>query len=208
MVDSAVFLHEAPERFFDSACWAKYRAIHIGSRTTALAEFSQREQPLLSLYRRELQERPGPHSPEILRLHLLASLKNDLMTAFREKLLSGQLIATGYAPSSAERTTIPAELRQDLWPDFTRNTAKSDNLEFTRVRLSQAAEQSAPFVHSLDEIVEWMKQLGQQGVDSRKALEREAKAQFGKDPPARVFNAAYQKAFGRRRGRPRKTNRQ
>jgi hypothetical protein len=205
MADSAVLLHETPERFFNSACWSKYLAIHFGSRATALAELSQTEQPLLSLYRQELQERPWLNTPETLRSQLLASLKNDLLTGFAEKLVSRQLIATGYAASSAERTIIPAELWDDLCPDFTNDTAKGSGLEFTRVRLSEALEPSTLPILPLDKIIEWMKQLARQGIDSRKELQREAKAQFGREFPARAFNAAYKGAFGRRRGRPPKT---
>jgi hypothetical protein len=203
VVDGEIALREAPEHFFDSGRWAGYLEL-FATRGEALAELSNPEKSILGFYRLCLGENPQLHSHETQRYARLASLKRDLMKAFREELLSGQLIANGHASQLPERITVPAELWQDLWPDFTNNTARSTNYLFMYVRVSKAAAQPAPTASPLDEIVEWMRHLGEQGVDGRKELQRKVKTHFGKEIPARVFADAYKKAFQKPRGRPRK----
>jgi len=96
---------------------------------------------------------------------------------------------------------IPAERWQSLQPDFVNDRANDGTLEFTGVRVSEAAAPT-PTPDLLAECIEWMTLRGQEGESRRKVLQRDAKAKFGSDLTTRLFDTVYKQVFAKRLGRP------
>lgn len=203
MATKEVPLRDAPECFFDSALWNEYLSLYT-NREVSLAEISQPDPAILVYYRQEEEKLPWQHTPDIRRHLRQAKLKDGLVARFRELLTKGKLVATGFSSLAVERVSIPAERWQDLWPDFSKNRAKGETVEFTAVHVSEAAEQPVRAADLLDRCSKWMERRRQEGESRRKTLEGEATALFGQDLTTRTFAGAYTRVFAKPRGRPRK----
>jgi len=202
MGNNEIPLHEAPERFFDSAPWNEYLSL-LGNREVALPELGQPEPGIIGHYRQELERQPWMHTPSTQRALRVAKLGEALVTRFRTQLSKGDTVATGLSPLAIDRVTIAGERWEDLWPDFVNDKAKGVTLEFTRVRLSEPTDHLTEAGALLDRCIKWMEQRSHEGESRRKVLQGEALAVFGQDLTTRVFDTGYKAVFSRPRGRPR-----
>jgi hypothetical protein len=201
---SDVFLHEVPERFFDPVLWNEYLSISFyRSREASLAELGYPEPGLLGLVRLQLEERPWLHTSDTKLSQRRAKLRENLVSNFRGQLVSGKLVATGFSSFAAGRVTIPPERWHELRPDFVNDRAKGGSMEFTGIRIAEAAESPIPSPDLLSGCAEWMKKRGQEGESRKKVLQRRAMELFGEGLTTRLFDAAYKQTFSKPRGRPR-----
>jgi hypothetical protein len=136
-------------------------------------------------------------------------LANFLVSQFKARLMSGALIATGILKGSTlDRTRIPAEIWDELWPDFEHGVAQSPNFHFLRVRVATAP---VPTIHDptdarLNRIRRcvWLRERRlAKGDEPKKLLEEVARKEVVSDLKVRDFNAAYGTVYGRQAGRPR-----
>ena len=126
------------------------------------------------------------------------TLRTELRNRFKTKLMCGELVASGIAPSGL-RQIIPAELWSDLLPDFIASSAASSQLSYSHVTVrTEATDQS-----QRDIVAECRDWLRHQEVSPKKVLLHDAIAHFGADLKTRDFDAAYGAVFRRPRGRPR-----
>jgi hypothetical protein len=137
-------------------------------------------------------------------------LANFLVSQFKARLMSGALIATGILKGSTlDRTRIPAEIWDELWPDFEHGVAQSPNFHFLRVRVATAP---VPTIHDptdarlnrIRRCVEWLRERRlAKGDEPKKILDDVARKEVVSDLTVREFNAAYGTVYGRQAGRPR-----
>jgi hypothetical protein len=202
MGNNDIPLHEAPERFFDSALWNEYISLH-GNRELALSELGHPEPGIIGYYRDEVERQPWLHTPSTQRSRRLEKLRQDLVGRFRTQLIKGDIVATGLSPLTIDRTKIPGERWEDLCPDFVNDKAKGGTLEFTRVRLSEPTDHPTQAAALLDRCIQWLEQRKHEGEGRRKVLQGEALTVLGQDLTTRMFDTAYRAVFSRSRGRPR-----
>jgi hypothetical protein len=215
MPNGDVPLHEAPERFFDPALWKEYLSF-FPTRESALEELGPRPGHD-DFYLRDAAKHP-PATPGLQATVRRLKLKQDLVEAFRELLVMGKLVATGFSRLAVEEVTIPAGRWRDLWPDFIHDKATSDILEFTGVWISEpatapatpslslsepAAAPATPSLSLMQRCLEWMRQRAQGGESRKKVLKGEAMKLFGDDLTTRTFDSVYKEIFSKPRGRPR-----
>jgi hypothetical protein len=157
-----IFLQEVPDHFFDAEGWARL-VTGKGSTEKALGQVSVREPAIITCARRQAieagSERAWARQGEDLFL-----LANFLVSQFKARLMSGALIATGILKGSTlDRTRIPAEIWDELWPDFEHGVAQSPNFHFLRVRVATAP---VPTIHDptdarlnrIRRCVEWLRE--------------------------------------------------
>jgi len=131
-------LSEAPERFFDPALWGEYISPHT-NREEALTYFASPDPALLTFHREEAAKLPWQY-PATQHAIRRGRIKEFLVARFREQLIEGKLVASGFSSLAVERVTIPAERWHDLWPNFVANKADGDGVSFTSVRILEANE--------------------------------------------------------------------
>ena len=199
LAKKGVRLHDVPDHFFDSTRWNEYLSFYP-NRQAALAEL-QPEPAISRCYGDKTEKYPWLHTPEYQSFLRRAKLRAELLARFKEQLIEGKLATTGFSPLAVERVVIPAERWQSLQPDFVNDRANDGTLEFTGVRVSEAAAPT-PTPDLLAECIEWMTLRGQEGESRRKVLQRDAKAKFGSDLTTRLFDTVYKQVFAKRLGRP------
>ena len=203
MSDQGILLCAAPERYFDSAKWNEYCS-HYESREAALRELSTPEPPgILGVFRQLVAKQPGPAGEEARRYERADQIGKSIVAEFKERLIRGGLIATGFSSLAIERVRIPGERWSDLWLNFIENSADGSDLKFTSVRIVEPPDPSSRGPDLLDRCVDWLQKRSQEGESRRKVLLTEALAHFGPELTTRTFGAAYKKTFSKPRGRPR-----
>jgi hypothetical protein len=193
-----LLLSEVPERFFDPCAWAEIQS-YAGQRYNALAMLSAPvpEQNGDSWW--------GPiESSEQFRIRSrIAQKARELAYQFRSRLCEGAYIAAGFFQGSASRVVVDPDLCRELWPWFATDRLCGLNLEFTHVRVMEAAERPGASELLLKSVIDWLRARMVEGECHRKILEHEAKMHFGDILTNRIFDAAYKAVFNRSRGRPR-----
>jgi hypothetical protein len=124
---------------------------------------------------------------------------------FTDRLINGQLVASGFCPFVIDRVPIPRERWFELWPNFVENRAAGSELSFTNVRIFEPTDRPGEVPALLDRCVECMQTRSQQGESCRKVLQTEASVRFGTELTTRTFGAAYTKVFAKPRDRPRRS---
>ncbi len=191
-----VLLSEAPERFFDPCAWAEIKS-YAGQRYNALAMLSA-----------PVPQQKGDswwgsiESSEQFSIRSRNAQKaRELAYRFRSSLCEGTYIAAGFFRDSASRIVVDPDLCRELWPWFATDRLCGLNLEFTHVRVMEAAERPRAS-ELLESVIDWMRARMVEGKSRRKILEHEAKTHFGDMLTDRIFDAAYKLVFNRSRGRP------
>jgi hypothetical protein len=202
MQSKEIPLRDSPERFFDSARRNEFLSF-FENREAALRNISQPEPGIIAYYRQEAAKMPPPEGARARRDEHAAELGKALVARFKEGLINEEIVATGLSSLAVERVRIAGERWIALWPDFVDDIAKGEKLEFTRVRVFEAADRPTQAAALLDRCIKWMQQRSHEGESRRKVLQREASEHFGRDLKTRTFDAAYKAVFSKTRGRPR-----
>jgi hypothetical protein len=203
MGSNEILLGEAPESFFDPEKWSEFLGFYA-SRQAALQQISQPEPHAIVWVRRLAAD--VPEGGNARWDEHVSDRGNELVSAFKVRLIKGDLIATGLCSLAIGRVMIPSERWPDLWPNFAEDRADGKDLKFTNVRVSKLAKSSARTTADLfDECVAWMEQRDSEGENRRKILEGEALKRFGSALTTRMFATIYKSVFDKPRGRPRKT---
>lgn len=203
------FLQEVADHFFDAEGWARL-VTSKGSREKALSHVSVREPAIITYSRRQAIEAGSERAWEARQEEDLFLLVNFLASQFKARLMSGELIATGILKGSTlDRTRIPAEIWDELRPDFEHGVAQSLNFHFLRVRVATAP---VPTIHDptdarlnrIRRCVEWLRERRlAKGDEPKKILDDVARKEVVSDLTVREFNTAYGTVYGRQAGRPR-----
>jgi hypothetical protein len=193
----AIPLSEAPETFFPPAEWQEI-LIAMGNLHGALHFMSNTTDGLLEYAAQQLAEDGIPDRDTAANRLRSYVLRNDLRKQFTAKLIGGELIASGIAPTGL-RQSIPADLWDDLVPNFVKNEAVSLRLTYSHVTVRMETTNQPP----RDIVAECSDWLRYQAVSPKKVLQHDAIAHFGADLKTRDFDAAYGAVFRRPRGRPR-----
>jgi hypothetical protein len=90
-----ILLQEVPDHFFDAEEWARL-VTGKGSREKALSQLSVREPAIITVARRQAIEAGSERAWEARQEEDLFLLANFLVSQFNARLMSGELIATGY----------------------------------------------------------------------------------------------------------------
>jgi hypothetical protein len=204
-----ILLQEVPDHFFDAEGWARL-VTSKGSREKALSHVSVREPAIITHTRRQAIEAGSERAWEARQEEDLFLLVNFLASQFNARLMSGELIATGILKGSTlDRTRIPAEIWDELRPDFEHGVAQSPNFHFLRVRVATAP---VPTIHDptdarlnrIRRCVEWLRERRlAKGDEPKKILDDVARKEVVSDLTVREFNTAYGTVYGRQAGRPR-----
>jgi hypothetical protein len=191
MASEGIPLQDVPNHFFDPGKWKELIQL-CGGAQQALRQLSI---PCLASFAAQL------NAPEI-------TLANSLVERFRTALLKGEYIVTGYDPE--ERCSM--EFQPEDWERYGLNFAEDRAFwakrTFTHIRVFRRVDlpESGKV---LDKCVSWLRELKSKGeVKGKKVLEREAFERFGSDLTTRTFAAAYKTVFNKKRGRPRKEERE
>lgn len=194
-------LAQAPEHFFDAEEWKKYSAL-FPNREKALESLCL-EPGFLTYMRHQVIELNNHDAIEARSREAIYQRGQALGASCKEKLIRGEIIATGLQPPSVERKPIPAELWNDLVPDFLANKAKSPSFEFLHIHLSK----TRPIQDIISNMAGWIQHYhNQHGESLKKVLQDKAKDHFGKNFTTRSFDTAYKECFGRTRGRPQRVH--
>jgi hypothetical protein len=198
--DREIPLRDAPEHFFDPAKWCEY-LFYFEDREKGLAWLSRAEPNLIAYTREEAAKIPTSEGEDARRGEKAAELGRSLLAAFKERLINGQLIATGLCALDVDRVRIPGDRWPDLWPNFIDSRADGD-LTFTAVRIRQPTD--PPQVDDLlTQCIEWLRKRRKEGGGLKKGLRAEALKHFGAALKTRIFDQAYKVVFAKARGRPR-----
>jgi hypothetical protein len=206
MADGEIWLHEAPEYFFDPPKWKEFLAF-FENRQSAVQHVSQEESDIFAFFRREVSELPTPEGANAQQKENIAERGKALVSQFTELLKKEEIIATGFSSVSVERERISAERWSDLWPNFIEDKAKGKQLEFSKVRVLKPRVPRTAAAELLKNCQDWMQKRSREGESVRKVLQREAIETFGPDLTTRIFGAAYKAVFSKSRGRPRSEHR-
>ena len=138
---------------------------------------------------------------------IIVRLRGSFVAELKFKLITRKVASTGILEGDDERSAIPGDHWDALWPNFAENRADSINPQFAGYAdvliLGPGAKKSAA-ASQLDECRSWLRQRAEEGESVKKILAREAFTQFGRGLTTRRFDAAYKDVFGKVRGRPRK----
>ena len=193
MPQEEIPLREVPNRFFNGSAWALY-----------LRQFQSRSQALKVLSTFEMPSGLSASSQQII----IVRLRRSLFSELKIKLISREVASTGILEGDDERSAIPGDHWDALWPNFAENRADSISPQFpgyTDVLIVVPGAKKSATASLLDECRSWLQQRGEEGESVKKILARRASKQFGSDLTTRMFDAAYKDVFGKVRGRPRKT---
>jgi hypothetical protein len=197
-----VFLKQAPELFFDQEQWRHFCA-RFETRDIALVRISRPPYDLLGFHRAGDASLPASEEAKIEHIEATYQLGIALVGAFKTKLISGEVEATGIPPLFDEHIPIAAEQWRGLWPEFADDCAMGTT-RFDQVRVGWSGNPKAQAAALLRALTDWLRQRAITGPAPKKTLFVEAQRQFGDAVPVRLFNAAYATVHKRRRGRPRK----
>jgi hypothetical protein len=191
MTSEGIPLREVPDHFFEPAKWKQLVEL-CGGPQQALAQISI---PWLSSFAAQL------NAPEM-------KLANLLVEQFLTALRNGEYLATGYDPEERCRT----EFQPEDWDRYGLNFAEDETVggkrKFTHVQVFRRDDRPESEKVS-DRCVSWLRELKSRGdVNSKKVLEGEAFKRFGSDLTTRLFDRAYKAVFNKKRGRPRKEERE
>jgi hypothetical protein len=194
-------LSRAPEIFFDEQLWQIFVS-YFETPEIALERIGY--PPDLTGYHREHYETRFSLSKEGWQeIEEACAVGRDLLRGLQGKFLSDELIATG-VPRGRSRPTrerIPTSEWKKLWPNFAGNWAMSTTGSYDDIQLSWHPKDTKVELRERCELLLLTRK--EQGESRRKVLVQEAAEHLGEPLPTRIFDAAYKKVFGKRRGRPR-----
>ena len=179
-MSKSIALSEAPSRFLDPKKWAELRSFarsDLIALTYINAPYPEENDEALHRYR----------------------LSRDLMQEFRQLLVRGKLIATRSAPNG-KRIKIASDAWINLWPLFATGRANGPGVMFEQIELYETAE----YKLELD-CVAWLLSRPNLSTEKKGVAYEDAKSTLGDGLSHAIFNAAYKRVLGRKRGRPRKT---
>jgi hypothetical protein len=190
-------LSKVPRILFDQEKWAAYVA-HFDTEEIALMHLSSPPGIDFSWWKDPLKP------DEAVRIHKekLFNLKMDLVQAFYRGL-NNNIVASGRSFNSPDRTRIPREQWQTLWPAYISDRAIGPDLEYTEVVVSINAEPRAQIAELSERCENYLRTRRATGEIPKKELLRiQANEHFQVKIPVRAFNNAYKAVFSRTRGRP------
>ena len=192
MPQEEIPLREVPNSFFNASAWALY-----------LRQFQSRSQALKVLSTFEMPNGLSISSQQLV----IVRLRGSIVAELKIKLITREVASTGILEGDDERSAIPGDRWDALWPNFVENRADGISPQFAGYAdvliLVPGAKKSAA-ASQLDECRSWLRQRAEEGESVKKILAREASKRFGSGHTTRIFDAAYKDVFGKVRGRPRK----
>jgi hypothetical protein len=199
---TGVALQEAPERFFDPDDWNDFIS-GCGSREAALHRISVREDGAFVFVRRRAAEQPTPAGSSAREDERIAQLGQRILTRFRASLIKGERVTTGMQPPSIERIAFPAELWSQLMPNFEDATAEGGGYAFAHICVIDATDVAPTESEIVVRIAAWLgKRRERYGDELKKALVHAARDEFADEFKTRAFDVAYRRIYGRKQGRP------
>jgi len=184
VMSESIALSEAPSRFLDPKKWAELRSF-ANSDLIALTYINE----------------PYPHECEPSFEHAIRryQIGRALLEECRWLLLQGKLTATRRA-ASGKLINIPADAWINLWPLFATGRANGPGVMFEQIELFETAD----YKLELD-CATWLLSRPNLSTEKKGSAYDDAKSALGDDLSHAIFNAAYKRVLGRRRGRPRKS---
>jgi len=192
-------LSKAPELLFDEQLWQIFVSYF---ETPEIALNRIGFPPDVTGYHHEHYEARHGLSKEVWQeIQEANDLGRYLLLGLQSKFLGEELTATG-VPRGFWRPTrepIPTSEWKTLWPNFVGNWAMSTTGRYDEIQLTWHPKDRKVELRERCELL-LVKRKGE-GESRRKVLIQEAAEYLG--GPARIFDAAYKKVFGKPRGRPR-----
>lgn len=191
-MSAAVALRDTPAVFLDPKKWAELRSFANNDLTalTYINAFYPDRGNLSAFF----CGREGSFK-EAIRCYQLG---RALVQECRWLLLQRKLIATRPTPSG-KRINIPADAWINLWPLFATGRVNGPGVMFEEIEIHETDEYKLE-----QDCVSWL--ISHPEVPSQKkvAVYYNVSSALGKNLSHAIFNAAYKRAFARKRGRPRK----
>ncbi len=183
-------LQDVPAAFFDATKWASLR-FSAPSETTALcclnARYPDPADPcdVFCTHGRSLNEAVD-----------LYRTGRTLLNDYRLLLLNRKHVATGVGPDG-KRMKIPAKAWINLWPLFATGRANGPGIIFNEIEICETDE------HKLERTcVAWLVSRTDLTIQKKHAIYQDAKPALGNKLSHAIFDAAYKRVLGRKRGRP------
>lgn len=190
---AGIALRDSPRRFLDAEKWAELRSFahnDLIALTYINAPYPDEGTPNSFFCGREGSFEEALHCYQLGRA---------LVQECRWLLLQRKLIATRPAPNG-KRINIPADAWINLWPLFATGRANGPGVMFEEIEIHQSDEYKLE-----QDCVSWLISYPEVPVQKKVAVYCDARSALGKNLSHAIFNAAYKRAFARKRGRPRKT---
>ena len=177
-MSKSIPLSEAPSRFLDPKKWAELRSFaksDLIALTYINAPYPEENDEALRLYR----------------------IGRDLMQECRQLLVQGKLIATG-STSEGKRIKMASDAWINLWPLFATARANGPGVLFEQIELYETPD----YKLELD-CITWLLSRPNLSTEKKVAAYDDAKSALDGLSHA-IFDAAYKRVLGRKRGRPHK----
>jgi hypothetical protein len=153
--------------------------------------------------RRRAAEQPTHAGASAREDERIAQLGQRILARFRTSLINGERLTTGMQPPSVERKAFPGELWSQLMPNFEDGTAQGGGYAFALIRVIDATDVAPTESNIVVRITGWLgKRRERYGGELKKGLLHAAREEFGDEFKTRAFDAAYRHIYGRKRGRP------
>jgi hypothetical protein len=181
-----VALRDAPSLFLDPGKWAELRSF-ARNDLIALTYINAPYPDKSDLFRRE-----GSFE-EALRCY---ELGRALLHECRLLFVQRKLIATLPAPDG-KRVKIPGIAWINLWPLFATGRANGPGIIFNEIEIYETHQRKLERT-----CLAWLISRTDLPTHKKHTIYQEAKLALGKKLSHAIFNAAYKRALGRKRGRP------
>lgn len=189
-MSAPVALIDAPSRFLDPGKWAELRSFasnDLIALTYINAPYPDENNPSAFFWGRE-----GSFEEALRCYELGRSLLHECRLLFVQR----KLIATGSAPDG-KRVKIPGIAWINLWPLFATGRANGPGTIFDEIEIYETHERKLERA-----CLAWLVSRTDLPTQKKHTIYQEAKLALGNKLSNAIFNAAYKRALGRKRGRP------